>query len=86
MPWKSGNHHWIPQKGKWAKEHPNLYDETYNNFTTHLPGEEHQQVHRDEKEVGPIGSVARHDIRRLIEELEEHNPNEDLNDYLNDEE
>jgi len=80
MPWNPSDHHWIPQKGKWAKEHPNLYNETYKNLTTHLPGEEHQQVQRDEKEVGPIGSVARHDIRRLIEELEEHHPNEDLND------
>jgi len=54
MPWKPSRHHWIPRKGKWAKEHPRLYKETYDKFWTYMPGAgEHEQVHRHEKEVGP---------------------------------
>jgi hypothetical protein len=71
MPWKPSDHHWIPQKGKWAKEYPYLYEETYKNFTTHLSGEDHQQVQNDEKEVGPIGSIAKYDLRHLFEEDDE---------------
>jgi len=85
MPWKPGNHHWIPQRGKRAKEHPELYKKTYKNFTTHLSGEEHQHVQRDEKEVGPIGSVARYDLRHWNEELEDQFPEEDSDDYPDDE-
>ncbi len=68
MPWKPSNHHWIPQKGEWAKKHPELYEETYKKFTTHLSGEEHQQAQSDEKKFGPIGSITRFDLRHLFEE------------------
>lgn len=71
MPWKPGNHHWIPQKGPWAKQNPNLYEETYKNNTIFLPGQEHQRVQHDEKVYGPIGSVARYDMRHLHNEVEE---------------
>lgn len=63
MPWKDGNHHWVPRQGQWAKQNRDLWDEAYDPFTEYLSGEEHQRVHRDEREVGPIGSIARYDLR-----------------------
>lgn len=63
--WKTGNHHPIEQKSDFAKENPRLYEATYKNLTIPLSGEEHVQAHRDIKEVGRIGSVARIDKRRM---------------------
>ena len=63
--WKPGKHHPIPEGSDFAKENPKLYDATYKNLTIDMSGEEHVQAHRDEREVGPIGSIARYDKRRL---------------------
>ena len=63
--WKRGAHHPIEHKSDFAKENPKLYEATYNNFTIPLSGEEHVQAHRDIKEVGRVGSVARIDKKRL---------------------
>ena len=83
MPWQPSDHHWIPQKGQWAKENPALYKATYKNLTTHLSCEEHQRVQHDEKEIGPIGSVARHDLRSWSQEFEE--PLTDTDEEIDDE-
>jgi len=63
--------HWIPENSSWAKQHRKLWDAVYKKFTTPMSGEEHVQRHRDEREVGPIGSVARYDVRRWAEDLED---------------
>ena len=80
MPWKPGDHHWVPRQSEWAKEHRRLWDEGFEDVKTHLPGEEHQRAQNDEKEVGPIGSVARHDLRRWTEEFEEQGADDELDD------
>lgn len=36
----------------------------YDDTTVRVTPEDHQKMHRDEKEVGPIGSLARQDIRK----------------------
>jgi hypothetical protein len=65
-------HHWVPENSRWGKQHRKLWEDTYKEFTTPMSGEEHVQTHRDEREVGPIGSVARYDLRRwLAEDLED---------------
>jgi hypothetical protein len=63
--WKPGAHHPVEQKSDFAKNNPKLYEATYKNFTIPLSGEEHVQTHRDIKEVGRAGSVARIDKARL---------------------
>ena len=83
MPWKPSNHHWVPRESEWAKQHRHLWNEAYEDVKTHLSGEEHQHVQRDEKEVGPIGSVARYDLRRWIAEFEEQYADDELDDEGN---
>jgi hypothetical protein len=63
--WKPGNHHPIEQKSNFATENPKLYEAAYKDLTIPLSGEEHVQAHRDIKEVGRIGSVARIDKGRI---------------------
>jgi hypothetical protein len=70
MPWKDGNHHWIPERGPWAKENPALWKAAYGKTTTHLTGEEHQKVQSDEKKYGPAGSAALYDMEHCGEAVE----------------
>jgi len=62
-PWIAGKdgkqgHHLLP-KHEQRKALGHVYDETKVRVTP----EDHQKIHRDEREVGPIGSLARQDIR-----------------------
>ena len=81
MPWKPSDHHWVPRQSKWAKQNRRLWNAAFEDVKTHLSGEEHQRVQRDEKEVGPIGSVSRYDLRRWIKQFEER----DEDDWSDDE-
>ena len=49
-------HHWF---NKHAREEMALIDIVYGDVTTPMKGREHVQAHRDAKEVGRIGAVAR---------------------------
>jgi hypothetical protein len=59
--WKDGRHHWFDKNDR--KYVPGG---AYDNCTTPMPGEEHVQAHRDKREVGVIGSIARYDLRRWL--------------------
>ena len=63
-PWKAGEdgnqaHHLVPKKVQ-KQALGRVYDET----TVRVSPEDHQKMHRDIREVGPIGSLARQDIRK----------------------
>ena len=65
-PWRAGKdgkqgHHILP-KHEQRKALGRVYDETKVRVTP----EDHQKMHSDEREVGPIGSMARQDIRRAL--------------------
>jgi hypothetical protein len=79
--WLAGNHHWVPRESKLAKQYRKLWGEVYDKVTTHMPGEEHVETQRDEREFGPIGSLSRYDLRRQIEEFgDEELDDEELQD------
>ncbi len=64
-PWKASKdgkqgHHILP-KHEQRKALGQVYDET----KIRVIPEGHEQMHRDEREVGPIGSIVRHDKRRM---------------------
>lgn len=65
-PWKAGpdgkqGHH--PLSKKVQKQTLGcIYDDT----TVRVTPEDHQKMHQDEKEVGPIGSLARQDKREAL--------------------
>lgn len=69
--WLPGNHHWVPRESIWAKQHRKLWDKVYDRdeFKTHMSGQEHVQAHRDEREVGAIGSLSLYELRKLIEQF-----------------
>jgi len=54
-------HHWFDKEDR-----KHVPGGAYDNFTTPMPGEEHVQTHRDKREVGVIGSIARYDRRRCL--------------------
>ena len=63
-PWKAGKdgkqgHHPLPKKVQ-KQALGRVYDDT----TVRVSPEDHRKMHRDEREVGPIGSIARQDIRK----------------------
>ena len=65
-PWKAGKdgkqgHHILPKKVQ-KKAFGHVYDDT----TIRVTPKDHQKMHRDEPEVGPIGSLARQDIRKVL--------------------
>jgi hypothetical protein len=62
-PWKASKdgkqgHHPLPKKTQ-----KQAFGRVYDNTTVRVSPEDHQKMHRDIKEVGPIGSLARQDIR-----------------------
>ena len=61
----TGEHHWIPERGEWAKHYPQLWETLYSDYTTHLEHDEHVQVQDDTKQYGPIGAMSLYDLRRL---------------------
>ena len=74
MPWKAGKdgrqgHHPLPKKDQ-KKALGRVYDDT----TIRVTPEEHQRIHRDEREVGPIGSLARQDIRKALRRSKKNKP------------
>jgi len=74
MPWKAGKdgkqgHHILPKRAQ-KKALGHVYDDTAVRVTP----KEHQKMHREEKEVGPIGSLARHDIRKALRHSKKNKP------------
>jgi len=61
----TGDHHWVPRRGHWGKDYPLLWDELYEDITTHLEHDEHVQVHRDTKELGPAGAISKWWLRQI---------------------
>ena len=59
--WKGGDHHILP-KSIQKKNFSRLVNDT----TIHVSGEEHVKLHRDVKEIGPYGALARHEIRKAL--------------------
>jgi len=73
-PWKAGKdgkqgHHWLPKRVQ-KKALGKVYDET----TVRVSPEDHKKMHRDEREVGPIGSLARQDIRKAQRRSKKNKP------------
>jgi len=73
-PWKAGKdgmqgHHPLSKKAQ-KKALGRVYDDT----TVRVTPEDHQKIHRDEREVGPIGSLARQDIRRALRGSKKNKP------------
>lgn len=64
----TGDHHWIPEGGEWAKAHPRLWEDVYRDYTTHLEHDEHLEVQNDTKTYGPIGARSRWELRKLMED------------------
>lgn len=63
-PWKADRdgkqkHHSLPKKAQ-----KQALGRVYDHTTVRVSPEDHQKMHRDIKEVGPIGSLARQDMRR----------------------
>lgn len=65
----TGDHHWIPKRGKWAKANPRLWEAAYSDCTTYLEHEEHVQVQNETKTYGSIGALSRLERRRLEEQF-----------------
>ncbi|MBM3301083.1 MAG: hypothetical protein FJY85_14150 [Deltaproteobacteria bacterium] len=59
--WKATKGHHIVPKQTWTAP---IHEVLYDDLTVPLSGEEHVQMHRDIKEVGVPGSLARYDVRR----------------------
>ena len=74
MPWKAGKdrkqgHHPLPKRVQ-KKTLGHVYDDT----TVGVPPKDHQKIHRDEREIGPIGSLARHEIRKALRRSKKNKP------------
>lgn len=61
----TGDHHWIPRRGDWAEDYPQLWDALYADSTTFLEHDEHVQAHRDTREYGPAGAQSLCWLRRI---------------------
>ncbi len=46
----------------------------YDDTTVRVTPKDHQKIHRDEREVGPIGSLARHEIRKALRRSKKNKP------------
>ena len=75
MPWKGSKkdgkqaHHILPKKVQ-KKALGHVYDDT----TARVTPEDHQKMHGDEREVGPIGSLARQDMRKALRKSKKNKP------------
>lgn len=74
MPWKAGKdgkqgHHPLPKRVQ-----KKTLGYTYDDRTVRITPKEHQKMHRDEREVGPIGSLARHDMRKALRRSKKNKP------------
>ncbi|GAH02440.1 unnamed protein product [marine sediment metagenome] len=58
--WKDGDHHILPKRIQ-KKNFSKIVNET----TIPVSGEEHVKIHRDIKDIGPFGALARHEIRKV---------------------
>jgi len=66
MGWE-GNHHWYPT----SMQGTPILEAMFGEFTTHLSAMDHIEAHRNLKEYGVIGSIARQDLRDLEYNTEE---------------
>jgi len=74
MPWKAGKdgkqgHHPLPKRAQ-----KKTLGYAYDDRTVRITPKEHQKMHRDEREVGPIGSLARHDMRKALRRSKKSKP------------
>ena len=68
--WKAGNHHWINNIGDniaGKRKSVPLLKAAYDKYTTPMSGSTHVKAHRDAKQCGPIGAVARYTADCIIE-------------------
>lgn len=73
-PWKAGKggkqgHHPLPKRVQ-KKALGRVWDDT----TVRVSPEDHQKMHQDEREVAPIGSLARQDIRKALRRSKKNKP------------
>ncbi len=62
--WKPGRHHSVPRKNSNTPLEEVVFDS--DEFIIPLSGEDHVAIHRDEREVGPFGSLIRQSKRKLM--------------------
>ena len=62
--WKdTKGHHLVPQAQ--TKKSP-IQKEMWGDITVPMSGEDHVQMHKDIREVGPIGGLARYERNQLL--------------------
>ena len=59
--WRDGDHHILPKKTQ-----KKLFSRIVNETTIHVTGEEHVKLHQDIREIGPYGTLTRHEIRKAL--------------------
>ena len=74
MPWRGGKdgkqgHHPLPKRNQ-----KRVFGYVYDDTTVRVRPEDHQKMHRDEREVGPIGSLARQDKRNALRRSKKNKP------------
>jgi len=74
MPWKAGKdgkqgHHPLPKRVQ-KKTLGYVYDDR----TVRITPNDHQKMHRDEREVGSIGSLARQHVREVLRHHKKNKP------------
>lgn len=57
--WRDGEHHYFD---KHAREEMLLIEVAYGNSTIDMKGPQHVKFHRNTREFGRIGAVARYDL------------------------
>lgn len=57
-------HHWIDVSTQRGKPY---MEAAYRNYTTPMTRPQHVQAHRNGKEVGPMGAIARYDRDRIMQ-------------------
>lgn len=65
--WKDGEHHPLPKSVQ-----KKYFGRIVNDRTIHVSGEDHVKIHRDIKEIGPYGALARHEIRKALRRKGKH--------------
>jgi len=73
-PWKAGKdgkqgHHILPKRVQ-----KKVLGHVYDNTTVRVTPRDHQRMHQDESEVGPIGSLARQDLRKALRRSKKNKP------------
>ena len=59
--WEDGKHHILPKRVQ-----KKYFGRIVNETTVPVTGKDHVKLHRDIKEAGPYGALARHEIRKAL--------------------